>query len=71
MSISLTEATILRDATKEAYLAALASQQYSKGDRANRRADLAVLAAELMRWEKIVQRLENGGGIRITGATPV
>ena len=68
MALSLAQAQALLDAAVAAYQEAATSQEYSKGDRRLKRADLAALSADITKYSQIVQRLESG--IKITGATP-
>ncbi len=69
--ITLAQAESLLAASITAYQAALTSQEYSKGNRRMVRAELKSLSDDVAKWDREVKRLTRGGGITITGATPV
>jgi len=67
--ITLAQAQTLLDAAIVAYQAALTSQEYSRGGRHMKRAELSALSNDVQKWSRLVKKLDRGG-IRITGATP-
>ena len=69
--ITLAQAESLLAASITAYQAALTSQEYSKGDRKLVRANLNSLSTDVAKWDAVVKKLTRGGGITITGATPI
>lgn len=50
--------------------AVLAGQAYTIGTRSMRKADLPEIRAGRAEWEAKIQRLENGGGIRLQFPEP-
>ena len=68
--ITLAQAEAKLSEALDAYSAALTSQEYAIGTRRKRHADLDALQRSINFWQGQVNRLNNGGGIRITGATP-
>ncbi len=51
--------------------AVMGGQSYSMGSRQLTRADLGQIRESIQYWESKVIRLSQGGGVRVTGATPL
>lgn len=69
--ITLTQAQAKLDLWMAADDAVATAQEYSIGSRRLTRADAALIDAKIEKWDRVVKRLSRGGGIRITGATPI
>jgi len=69
--ITLEQAQAKLDGWMTAEDGVMTSQSYSMGSRQLTRADLAQIRESIQYWEQKVIRLTQGGGIRITGATPL
>lgn len=69
--ITLAQAQTKLDNYMAAEDAVLSGQSYSIGSRQLTRANLSEIRSGIAAWEQRVIRLSSGGGIRITGATPI
>jgi hypothetical protein len=67
--ITLAQAQILLDAAITAYQETLGSQEYTRGGRSLKRAELASLSADIDKWSTVVKKLDRGG-ISVRWATP-
>ena len=68
--IILAQAQAKLDLWMEAEEAVASSQEYSINNRSLTRADLNEIGGRINFWERKVNQLSRGGGIRITGASP-
>jgi len=68
--ITLAQAQDKLDGWMAAEDAVMTGQEYAIGSKRLTRADLAQIRSSISYWEAKVISLTQGGGIRITGATP-
>jgi len=68
--ITLAQAQAKLDGWMAAEDGVMTSQSYSMGSRQLTRADLSEIRSSINFWETKVIKLTQGGGIRITGASP-